>query len=249
MSDEQPVRLHCFAHSGEYGSAFDHWEQNVGPGVTPIPVLLPGYGARRSEPRVTTHEALLAEVLPLFTGPDTGPFALYGHGLGALAAFFVTRSLHEAGLPGPAFLAVGACPPPDVPCELPDARGTTDSELLALLDSKGAVPPQSDEGVLRRAMLPMLRAELELAHDLQEAACRPSTAGPLTTPLLVVSSQCNPLAPPEIADGWGRWTTGPARLRTVPGRHFFVRGRELPRLVGRACRVAGRLVQEPFPVG
>ncbi|MES5825449.1 thioesterase domain-containing protein [Streptomyces sp. RG80] len=249
MSDGQPVRLHCFAHSEGGLSIFEHWAAHTGPGVEVLPVALPGGERRRSEPRVTTHEALLAEVLPRFADPRPQPYVLYGHGLGAMVAFTVTRALHEAGLPGPALLAVGACPPPDTPSELPDARAVTDAELLHVLGGKGAVPPQSDEGLWLRAMLPVLRADLELAQALEEAARRPSSAGPLTTPVLVVASQDNPLAPPTIAEGWRRWTEGPTWLRTVPGHHFFARGRELPGLLGRACRVSSRLARESVPVG
>lgn len=250
MPDDRPVRLYCFAHSGDGVCVFDGWSDRVGPGVEPVPVPLPGGGARRDEPRVTTYEALLADVLPRFSRPQPGPYVLYGHGLGAMVALTVTRALHRAGMPGPALLAVGAWSAPHLPAELPDARRATDAELLHVLSGKGAVPADSDEGIFLRAMLPVLRADLELAQDLHEAARRPSPAGPLTTPVLVVSSQDNRLAPPWGADGWSRWTTGPVWTRTVPGRHFFVRdGRELPRLLGRACRVTRRLVQELEPVG
>jgi surfactin synthase thioesterase subunit len=248
MPDEQPVMLHCFAHTGGGIPAFDNWLGNVGPGVEPVQVSLPGGGLRPSEPPVTTHEALLADVLPLFTTPSTRPYVLYGYGLGATFAFSVTRALHEAGLPGPALLAVAACPPPHAPPSAPDPRGATDAELLDLLGGGGAVPSTSDEGIWLRAMLPVLRADLELAHSLTEAAREPSSAGPLSTPMLVVASQGNPLAPASIADGWTQWTEGPSWLRTVSGHHFFVRGHELPRLLGRACRVTRRLVGAPVPV-
>ncbi|NEB78720.1 thioesterase, partial [Streptomyces sp. SID14478] len=45
----------------------------------------------------------------------------------------------------------------------------------------------------------------------------------------------------EAMAQWRRWTTGPFALRTVPGDHFFVRGHELPRLIGRAGRAVRRL--------
>ncbi|MEU3794800.1 thioesterase II family protein [Streptomyces fructofermentans] len=250
MPDEQPVRLHCFAHSADGVHVFDDWTAGVGPGVEPVPVLLPGGAARRGEPRTTTHRALLADLLPSFTGPHRAPYVLYGHGLGALMALTVTRALHEAGLPGPALLAVGACSLTHLPAGLPDVRRASDDELLHVLAGRGAVPPGSDEGIWLRAALPVLRADLELAQALHEATARPPAAGPLTTPVLVVASQDNPLAPSSVADGWRARTQGPTWVRTVPGRHFFVRGgRELPRLLGRACRVARRLTKHPAPVG
>ncbi|MDQ0904428.1 surfactin synthase thioesterase subunit [Streptomyces canus] len=250
MSVEQPVRLHCFAHSAEGVGVFDDWAADVGAGVEPVPVLLPGCAQRRTEPRITTHAALLADVLPSFTESRRGPYALYGAGLGAMAARGVTRALLEAGLPGPAFLAVGAWPPPRPPAALPDVRRATDAELLHALSRGGAVPAHSDEGIFLRAMLPVLRADLELAQDLEDAAGRPSPAGPLTTPVLVVVAPDGPYSAGDAAGDWHRWTDGPVRVRTVPGPHAFGRGgRELPRLLGRACRIARRLVQEAEPVG
>ncbi|TGA99664.1 thioesterase domain-containing protein [Streptomyces sp. MZ04] len=249
MSNDQPVRLYCFGHSAEGASVFDGWAAHVGAGVEPVPVFRPGSGVQHDERRVTTRDALLADLLPQFTAPQPGPYVLYGHGLGAMIALTVARAVHEAGLPGPALLAVGAWPAPYLPAGLADARSATDAELLHVLSGKGAVPASSDEGIWLRATLPVLRADLELAQDLHAAAREPSPAGRLTTPVLVVDSQENLLVPPATADGC-QWTDGPVWSRTVPGRHFFVRGgRELPRLLGRACRVARRLTKEPAPVG
>ncbi|MFB8351389.1 thioesterase II family protein [Streptomyces niveus] len=251
MSVERPVRMYCFAHSAEGVFAFRDWAADVGSGVEPVPVLLPGCRQRRTEPRLTTRTALLAEVLPLFTGPHLGPYALYGHGLGALAALTVTRALQEEGLPGPVFLGVGAWPPPLPPSGLPDVRRATDAELLDVLGGGGVVPPGSDEGILLRAALPVLRADLELAQDLREAADRPWPAGPLTTPVLVVASEDDdPSADASAgADDWREWTLGPVRSRTVPGPLLARGSGELPQLLGRACRVARRLLPESAAVG
>ncbi|MFE6286046.1 thioesterase II family protein [Streptomyces sp. NPDC057877] len=251
MSDEPPVRLHCFARSGEGVSVFDGWAARVGPGVEPVPVRVPPSTAPHPvhpvHPAgpVSRAEPLLAQVLPRITAARGGCFVLYGHGLGAMIALTVTRALHEAGLPGPALLAVGACPPPRA---LPDARRATDAELLHLF-AGATVPPASDEGIFLRAMLPVLRADLQLAQDLTEKARAPLAPGPLTTPVLVIAAPRGPLAGPA-ASGWRQVTRGPVRSRTVPGHHVFARGGgELPRLLGRACRVARRLTPQPAPIG
>ncbi|WP_405577955.1 thioesterase II family protein [Streptomyces sp. NBC_01190] len=245
MSDEQPVRLYCFAHAGAGVSAFGGWEAAVGPGVRPVPVLLPGRDRRRREPRVTTRQALLDDVLPLFTAPPTGPYVLYGHSLGALVAYTVTRALHEAGLPTPALLAVGASPPPHAASALADAQDMPDADLLNLMDRIGALPPDTGPGSFwYRAAMPVLRDDLALAGALRAAARRPSPAGRISTPLLVVAAEDDPLAPPALAAQWRRWSEGPTRSRTVTGGHFFVRGPELPRLLGRACHALRRPARE-----
>ncbi|NDZ81624.1 thioesterase, partial [Streptomyces sp. SID10853] len=114
MTDERPVRLHCFAHAGAGVSAFYGWGPRLGAGVETVPHLLPGRERRRGEARLTRPADLLADLLGHFTAPDRDvPYVLYGHSLGALVAYTLTRALHEAGLAGPSLLVVGACPPPD----------------------------------------------------------------------------------------------------------------------------------------
>ncbi|WP_329297164.1 thioesterase domain-containing protein [Streptomyces sp. NBC_00659] len=246
MPDEQPVGLHCFAHAGAGISSFHGWRAGLGPGVSPVPHLLPGRDSRRREARVTGRGALLADLMDgLRTAPHT-PYVLYGHSLGALVAYTLTRALHEAGLPGPALLAVGACPPPDTPSELADACRESDERLLRLLDTMGAVPEGADPGGFwYRSVMPVLRDDLALADSLRRAARTPVRGGPLTVPVLAVAGADDPLVrPAELAD-WRRWTSGPLVARTLPGDHFFVRGPELPRLLGRACRVVRRLTRAP----
>ncbi|MFJ8546479.1 thioesterase II family protein [Streptomyces sp. NPDC093586] len=240
MPDAQPVPLHCFAHAGAGVSAFHGWPARLGPGVRPVPHLLPGRERRRRDPRVTTREALLADLSDGFRAPS-GPYVLYGHSLGAMIAYTLARALHEAGLPTPALLAVGACPPPDAASEISDACRESPGRLLDLLDSMGAVPEGARPGGLwHRAVLPVLRDDLTLADNLRRAARTPVAGGPFTVPLLAVAGDGDPLAPPGAMAGWDRWTAGPVVRRTVAGDHFFVRGHALPRLLGRACRVVGR---------
>ncbi|MET9499919.1 alpha/beta fold hydrolase [Streptomyces sp. NPDC006552] len=245
MSDERPVLLHCFAHAGAGVSSFHGWPAALGTGVTPLAHLLPGREGRRREPRVTGSEALLADLMDRFRAPS-GPYALYGHSLGALVAYTLTRALHEAGLPGPVLLAVGACPPPDAASELSDACRESEARLVRQLDALGAVPEgAAPGGFWYRSVLPVLRDDLALADSLRDAARTPVRGGPLTVPVLAVAGADDPLARPGRMAHWARWTEGPTVTRTLPGDHFFVRRPELPRLLGRACRVAHRLAPAP----
>ncbi|MCY0935097.1 thioesterase II family protein [Streptomyces sp. H34-S4] len=233
------VRLHCFAHAGAGTSAFRRWSQTTGTGVEAFSWPLPGRDRRRREARFTTREALLADLKPLFeqVADEPGvPYVLYGHSLGGTVAYTVAHALQEAGLPQPALLAIGACPPPDAPAALTGAAGLPDTELLRVLEHYGAAPPAVEPGDLwHRTVLPVLRDDLALAMDLRRAA-----EGRLTVPLLAVNGTEDLLADAEALAGWGRWTTGRLVRRALPGGHFFVRGPELPRLLGRAARIVAR---------
>ncbi|WP_407550958.1 alpha/beta fold hydrolase [Streptomyces sp. Pv4-95] len=244
MAETAPsLRLYCFSHAGAGTSAFRGWARSVGPGVEPVPVLLPGREGRRREPRLTDPDALAADLLDRLGVEPGRPFALYGHSLGALVVHRLARAMEEKGAPLPALIAVGACPPPDAANELSDSSECSDEDLMDRLRDLGLLPDGAEHnGYWRRAVMPVLRDDLRLAHALRGAACGASaTRGPLRVPLLAVSGEGDLLAPPELVAGWRRWSVAPVVTRTVSGDHFFVRGSGLPRLVGRACRVVQRL--------
>ncbi|MFD4246272.1 thioesterase II family protein [Streptomyces sp. NPDC058525] len=240
MAREQDVRLVCFAHAGAGTSAFHRWSEQLGPGVTPRPHLLPGRDGRRREPRVTTREDLLDDLRDLFKEQPPGPYVLYGHSLGGLIAYTLTRALHDAGLPLPELLVIGAVPPPDVFGGAAFAADAPDDELMRILEGFDGVPPGVAPGVWHRFVFPVLRDDLRLAAALRTAALDPATGGPVPVPLLAVAGEDDPVGPPEVLRGWSDWTTEGFESRTVPGGHFFVRDGELPGLLGQACRTVGR---------
>ncbi|WP_079127448.1 thioesterase II family protein [Streptomyces sp. TP-A0874] len=236
MSPGQRLKLYCFSHAGAGVSGFGRWRTRVGPDVDIRPVPLPGRDHRRRERRITDRRMLLADLLRTLGPPPSGPYVLYGHSLGGLVAHTATRALEEAGMNPPVLVVVGASPPPDAAAELVRDAELSDEELLRHLRRLDAVPADArPEGVWRRAVLPVLRDDLRLARSLRDGADKPVAA-----PLLAVSGRGDPLATPRTMADWRHWTTGPFFERTLPGDHYFLRGRALPRLLRGACRVALR---------
>ncbi|MFD4789877.1 thioesterase II family protein [Streptomyces sp. NPDC058459] len=241
-----PTQLYCFAHAGAGTSAFHGWSRRTGPDVEPIPVLLPGRGTRRREPRLTDRAALVAELLRQVRPEPHRPFVFYGHSLGAMVAYTLTQALFERALPLPDLLVVGACPPPDRASALSDHHALPDAGLLDGLRSMGALPGGVRPGdYWHRATLPVLRDDLRLAHALRVSARAAADTGQAPVPLLAVAGTRDPLAPPSVVDGWRSWHAGPSATRTVDGDHFFVRQDALPHLLARACRAVRRLGAAP----
>lgn len=237
---ERRVRLHCLAHAGAGAASYRGWPAVVGRAVEVVPLPLPGRDNRRREPRVTDRAGLLADLLPALTAAaQAGPYALYGHSLGALVAYTLTRALAVAGAPAPLFLAVGACPPPHVTTALLGAADACDEQLLPLLGDLGSLPQGAAAhpgGLWHRSVLPVLRDDLRLAKSLRKAALDPVTGGAVDIPVLVFAGSDDPLAAPTALGDWQRWATGPIQARTVAGDHFFAGAPDLPRLIGQACR-------------
>ncbi|WP_217142487.1 thioesterase II family protein [Streptomyces sp. AC627_RSS907] len=233
------VTLNCLAHAGAGVASYRGWSTAVGPGVDVAALPLPGRDSRRREPRLTKHADLLADLLPgLLETARRGPYALYGHSMGALVGYSLTRALADAGTP-PLFLAVGACPPPHTTSALANAADLPDEDLLPLLDHIGSLPPgaaASPGGLWRRTFLPVLRDDLRLAASLRNAALDPVTGGPVDVPVIVFAGRDDPLAAPTALRHWQQWTTNLTELHTVAGGHFFASSPSLAEHVGRACR-------------
>ncbi|MEU0163409.1 alpha/beta fold hydrolase [Streptomyces sp. NPDC006261] len=234
------VTLHCLAHAGAGVASYRRWPAAVGPAVDVVALPLPGRESRRREPRVTDRAGLLADLLPtLVETADTGPYALYGHSLGALVAYTLTRALAHVDAPPPLFLAVGACLPPHIATALVGAADQGDEQLLPLLGHLGSLPPgaaAAPGGLWHRSVLPVLRDDLRLARSLREAALDPVTGGKVDIPVLVFAGSDDPLAAPDSLEDWQQWATGTIEARTVEGDHFFAGDTDLPRLIGQACR-------------
>ncbi|AEV87031.1 S-acyl fatty acid synthase thioesterase, medium chain [Actinoplanes sp. SE50] len=179
---------------------------------------MPGRGKRVREPLPETparfYDGLRRDLLSL---PGTGPYALFGHSLGAVVAVEAAYALRERGMP-PVWVGVcGRLPPgrslrtPGLAADMPDDR------LLAALHALGGLPDGLDSvPAFQRRFLELLRHDLRILD-----AHRPDPArGPLAVPLTVFGSTDDPLTPvPELA-GWAAVTTAPVRQRIFQGGHF-----------------------------
>ncbi|CAM5681745.1 thioesterase [Streptomyces avidinii] len=234
------IRLFCFHHAGAGAMSFAGWRRSIGPGVTVLPVRLPGREARLREARITDADQLVRELADdlgeLLDGPE--PYAFYGHSLGAMVAYRFAEHLVAAGRRPPLMVMAGASPAPQLPSAVLDGPGALlpdapDEDLVKGLGDEDSIPAQLLERPGWLAMtLDTLRADLRLARSLRSA---PMVA--LPCPVAAFAGADDQLVSPAEVAAWEHCTTAGFRLWTLPGAHFFVRGAELPRRVGEALNV------------
>jgi len=243
---ETQTKLLCFHHAGAGAMTFAGWQRRIGPDVTVLPVRLPGRESRLREARITDAEQLVEE-LENDLGPLLdGPYAFYGHSLGALVAYRFALHRIRAGHRPPQMLLVGACAAPQLPSGLLDATqapGLTDEQLITSLNDDESVP----EALLRRPewlnmTLDTLRADLHLARSLRSA---PHLALPCA--LKAFAGREDRMVSVADVRAWERCTTAGFELRSVPGAHFFVRGQDVPRAVGEVLREQAPHTEAPLP--
>ncbi|QNP69681.1 thioesterase [Streptomyces roseirectus] len=231
--DDPARRLLCFHHAGAGAMTFAGWRQRVGAGVSVLPVRLPGRESLRRQPPLTDAHRLMEELTEDLGPLLDRPYAFYGHSLGALVAHRFALHLTATGRRPPEAVLVGACPAPHLPSRLLEEAslpGVTDEQLVGLLADDDSVPELLlGRPEWLRATLPTLRADLRLARSLRSVAARP-----LPCPLWAFAGRDDRMVGVPEVRAWERCTTSRFHFRTMPGAHFFVRGRELPLAVGAA---------------
>jgi surfactin synthase thioesterase subunit len=212
------VRLFCFPYAGGSEAIYRTWQQNLPEDIDVLPIQLPGRGTRMKEPP-TTRPAPLVQALSQSLRPEMElPFAFFGHSMGGLIAFELTRQLRREGGPLPVHLFISAkcCPK-----EVDDLYSSeiSDEELIEILRRYEGTPREVLENAeLMQLLLPVIRADMELCNTY---VCDPEP--PLPCPLTAFGGLQDQKSGRACLEGWQSYTTGRFTLRMFPAGHFFLR--------------------------
>lgn len=227
------VRLVCFPHAGGTAGFFRTWAAGFAPDVEVLGVQYPGREDRIREAVPETMECL-ARLVAEALGPVLDrPVALFGHSMGAAAAYLVARRLGAQA--GVTRLFVSGRPAP-----LRDRGGSAhllgDDELWEELRRLGGTSEEVlDCPELRRLVLPTVRADYRLSET-----CRPA-AGTLGCPVTAFLGDRDPEVTLDEAMGWAETTRAGFSLQVFPGAHFYLVAQqaELLRAIGRTLNPTG----------
>ncbi|MFD6952238.1 hypothetical protein A6A08_16360 [Nocardiopsis sp. TSRI0078] len=213
------LRLFVFHHAGGSAASFFPLARELPEDWEPVLYDLPGHGRRRSEDPLGDIPRMVGRAVAELEGEPGGPFALFGHSLGAVVAFEAARALTARGRP-PLWLGVSGRTAPGLRAR--EARGLhelDDAALLASLNSVGGGMPDRVAEVpeFRQRFLRLVRADLGAV-----GAYRPDPGrAPLTCPVTAYVGDTDPWAPPEAVAAWRDETSAGFTRRTLPGGHFY----------------------------
>lgn len=216
------ARLICLPEAGAGASLYYPWERHLPAQESEAVELciwqLPGREERwRDMPHTRLAplvEALVADLRPVLDRP----FALFGHSLGGLLAFELTRALRREGLPLPLRLYLSGCRAPQLPEPHPDIFRLADDEFLALLRELGGIPPDILEDPARVGrLLPLLRADFSVVGTYVYAL-----EPPLPVALSIWGGRDDDVFDAESLLAWRHQTEMECALHLLPGGHFFL---------------------------
>jgi surfactin synthase thioesterase subunit len=232
--EEPRIRLFCFAHAGGNAVAFHGWHRLMAADIEVRAVQLPGRANRRQEPPYVQMEQLLDDLLVVLSPCLGTPFAFFGHSMGALVAFELTRRLRNRGATLPAHLFVSGSGAPQLPPTRPPLHHLSEPEFLEGVRCFGGLPEVLlEEPELLAMVLPALRADFQVLDGW-----RYRSEPPLAIPLSAFGGDADPSTPEKALAAWADVTTGPFEVDIFTGGHFYLQARqaELVALVAHRLR-------------
>lgn len=223
VDPQLPLRLFCFHYAGGNAHVFRPWVAEL-PGIEVAAIDLPGRNSLLMAKPFTTLEPLIeslaAVLLPTLREK---PFAFFGHSMGAVVSFELSRYLRKRAGPLPEALFVSGRRAPSFPPH--SSFHTLDDVALIkrLLTLNGTPREILKHPELLQIMLPLIRADFAVCETHRYIA-----EEPLACPIFAYGGVDDPDVAEQHLAAWQHETTAPCSVKLFPGDHFYLRGAQEP---------------------
>ncbi|MEH2244084.1 thioesterase II family protein [Nostoc sp.] len=212
------LRLFCFPYAGGNSAIFRTWPNNLPSNVEVCAVEYPGRGRQIQSAPLTRLEPLVEAIAPILIPYLDKPFAFFGHSMGGLVSFELTRLLCSKYSLTPFHLFISARRAPQIPLTKPPLHVLSDPDLINELHSLNGTPKAVLESPeLMQMFLPILRADfavLETYIYIQKQ--------PLECPITVFGGLQDQEVSHEYLQAWQEQTIAAFSLHEFNGDHFFI---------------------------
>ncbi len=219
------IRLFCFPYAGGSATVYNKWKDHLDPGIFLCPIELPGRGVRIHEPFTDSIAQTVEDVLRRirFELADM-PFAFYGHSMGTLIAYELTRLLRERRYPGPAHIFYSGRGVPHIRRKDKQPYHTLppDQFRKKVLELGGTPKEFFQMPELLDILLPILKNDFKVTFSYELAK---EHVQPAACDISVLSGKDDDLLPEQI-DEWSLYTRHNCTFHSFEGGHFFLHDTE-----------------------
>jgi medium-chain acyl-[acyl-carrier-protein] hydrolase len=217
------LRLYCLPYAGSGAAGFRGWPDHLPENVEVRCIQPPGRERRLWEPAFDRMAPLVDAAANALEHDFGAPYAFFGHSMGALIAFELTRELRRRSAPQPVRLFASGYRAPHVRESLPSVRGLDDEAFVREVDRRyGAIPREVRENrELMELLLPGLRSDISICETY-----RYRHDEPLECPIEVFGGIDDHLDMADL-EAWREHTRGTFGLTMLPGGHFFLKTAQL----------------------
>ncbi|MDQ6763756.1 MAG: thioesterase domain-containing protein [Bacteroidota bacterium] len=213
------VNVFCLPFAGGNKYSYREFKNRAPSFLNFISLEYPGRGGRIKEPLLSNTNALVDDLYKEIENKvDDNDYAIYGHSLGGLMTYLLTRKLIENGHRAPLHLFITGTTGPSSLSRIERKRHLLPKAefIQELKDLKGMPDEilQSDE--LLEYCEPILRSDFMASEKYVHEECVP-----LDIPITVITGNEEDMENSDIAL-WQKETNCPVDFKKFPGNHFFI---------------------------
>lgn len=215
---QSKIRLFCFPFAGGSVSSFQNWIDHCPPEIELWGIQLPGRENRIQETPITSVKSLINRLIPVISPYLDQPYAFFGHSMGALISFELTRELARHQQRMPQHLFMSGFRSPQLPNqELPIHSLSDDLFLEALRRYQGTPETVLNNADFMAVYLPILRADFKLLETYFYRQDQP-----LNCPITVLGGYDDTKVSETELEQWQIQTNQEFALHLFSGGHFFI---------------------------
>src|SRR5262245_42192792 len=233
------LRLFCFPFAGGGSAVYRTWAQFIDPTIEVVAIEPPGRLGRITETPIADMKEFVERLVPEMEELLDRPFAFFGHCLGALTMYETARRLIHTTVVRPDHLFASGARPPDRITDQGQFEERVMHDLLRLAEFRISLPAYAqpddvfaelirhfniqateqllDDPELRQLMLPVVRAEFQMATNYQFVR-----EPPWEIPITCFAAKGDPYVSRQHVLGWGRFTNSRLQVHIREGAHFAV---------------------------
>ena len=219
------MTLFAIPYAGGHSLVYRNLKTLLDPAIELKALEPPGRGKRVKEKLITDINQIAENLFEIMRDEiESGKeYAIFGHSMGSLIAYLVTKRISQEGLPLPAHLFCSGHGAPSVPkidLSVDQPKHTASSEIFwDYIDSLGALPPELKEHEeLMNYFEPIIRADIQA---LELYVYDPMTK-PLSVNMTVLYGVQDVETPVSEIMEWQIESAFPLEFIPVAGGHFGI---------------------------
>lgn len=212
------LRLFCFPYAGGSAWVFRPWLNHLPTTIELCPIELPARGKRWAESPITRLDILIEALKTAILPHLNQPFAFFGHSMGGIVSFELTRLLAREYNVSPVYLFISGCRAPQIQDLDPPIHDLPETEFIDELHRLNGTPKVVLENAeLMELVLPALRADFAMLETYSY-----SVDTPLNCPIAVFGGLQDNEVSPEDLQAWNLQTSKMFSWEMFEGDHFFI---------------------------
>lgn len=214
---EKKINVFCLPFAGGSRYSYNTFKK-ISSDLNFIQIELPGRGARHKEPLKTNIDAITDDLLSQLDGKLDGPYALFGHSMGALMIYLLAKEIQSRGLPAPIHLFASGSGGPSIKNRITSTYKLPQDKFIEVIKNLGG----SSEKVMNDPDMvglfePILRADFEAIENYYY-----TPSDPFNIPITVFFGTEDVKVTFDEAKAWQKESLFDVEVVSLPGKHFFI---------------------------